>query len=270
MRASVAEEIAHRLHAATAHPYLAAELATAVFTAASTTQLATAHLSDLTPAATAITLHDPGRLRQGCLTHPVPSWARPFLLAAAYLRSIAAVPGEPLFTPPFPASGLPAVTRFAEACTLRPPQPRQSRPAVGRDELLRADPAAMPAHHPGGLARPQLGRNEQTLPVLLHQFTAMVLRTRRRQSPAVHPRVVGMDDRGVRHQGVQLRPARDLLPAQITQPGSTTPSSSLAPPCLPCAGPAAGPDTSGRCCRTMLWEQTKARRGSTLRSAGLR
>ncbi|MFJ3794615.1 hypothetical protein [Kitasatospora sp. NPDC090091] len=37
MCASVAGEIAHRLHAATAHPHLAAELATAVFTAASTT-----------------------------------------------------------------------------------------------------------------------------------------------------------------------------------------------------------------------------------------
>lgn len=131
MRASVSEEIAHRLHAATAHPYLAAELATAVLTAASTTQLATVHPGDLTPGATAITLHDPSGLRQGCLTHQVPSWARPFLLAAAYLRSIAGVPDEPLFTPPFPASGLPAVTRFAEACKLRPPQPRRSRPAVG-------------------------------------------------------------------------------------------------------------------------------------------
>jgi hypothetical protein len=49
MRASVAEEIAHRLHAATAHPHLAAELATAVFTAASTTQLATVHPGDLAP-----------------------------------------------------------------------------------------------------------------------------------------------------------------------------------------------------------------------------
>ncbi|MFB7468261.1 hypothetical protein ACFCZ1_33095 [Streptomyces sp. NPDC056224] len=40
-------EVAWRLHRATAHPYLAAQLATAVFTAASTTQLATAHVRDL-------------------------------------------------------------------------------------------------------------------------------------------------------------------------------------------------------------------------------
>lgn len=33
-------EVAHRLHRASAHPHLAAELATAVFTAASVTQLA--------------------------------------------------------------------------------------------------------------------------------------------------------------------------------------------------------------------------------------
>lgn len=40
-------EVAWRLHRATAHPYLAAQLATAVFTAASTTQLATARVRDL-------------------------------------------------------------------------------------------------------------------------------------------------------------------------------------------------------------------------------
>jgi hypothetical protein len=76
-------------------------LAAAVFTAASTTQLDTAHLPDLAPDAGTVTLHDPRRLRQGCMTHPVPPWARPFLLAAAYLRRIAATPDAPLFTPSF-------------------------------------------------------------------------------------------------------------------------------------------------------------------------
>jgi hypothetical protein len=131
MRPTVGEEIARRLQAATAHPHLAAELATAVFTAASTTQLDTVHLRDLAPDAATVTLHDPRRLRQGCMTHPVPPWARPFLLATAYLRRIAAVPDEPLFAPPFPAAGLPHLTAFAETCRLRPPQPRRPRKRRG-------------------------------------------------------------------------------------------------------------------------------------------
>ncbi|MFB6613069.1 hypothetical protein ACFCV9_02385 [Streptomyces sp. NPDC056367] len=65
-------EVAWRLHHATAHPYLAAHLATAVFTAASTTQLDTVHVRDLATDGTAITLHDHG-LRRGCMTHHVPA-----------------------------------------------------------------------------------------------------------------------------------------------------------------------------------------------------
>ncbi|MFJ4192255.1 hypothetical protein [Kitasatospora sp. NPDC089509] len=128
VRSTVAEEIARRLHTATAHPRLAALLATAVFTAASTTQLNTVHPRDLAPDAAAITLHDPRRLRQGCMAHPVPAWARPFLLATVYLRRIAVAPDGPLFTPPFPTTGLPFVTRFAESCKLRPPQPPRPGP----------------------------------------------------------------------------------------------------------------------------------------------
>jgi hypothetical protein len=75
-------EVAWRLHRASAHPHLAAQLATATFTAASTTQLNTAHARDLGPDTSTITLHDHG-LRQGCMTHPVPHWARPLLRAAA-------------------------------------------------------------------------------------------------------------------------------------------------------------------------------------------
>ncbi|MFF3639394.1 hypothetical protein [Streptomyces sp. NPDC002250] len=58
MPALTEAEVAHRLHRATAHPHLAAQLATAVFTAASTTRLATAHVHDLARDASAITLHD--------------------------------------------------------------------------------------------------------------------------------------------------------------------------------------------------------------------
>lgn len=86
-------EVAWRLHRATAHPYLAAQLATATFTAASTTQLATAHVRDLGPDGTTITLHDHG-LRRGCMTHPVPDWARPLLRAAALLWRIGAGTGR--------------------------------------------------------------------------------------------------------------------------------------------------------------------------------
>ncbi|MER6038329.1 hypothetical protein ABT133_31215 [Streptomyces sp. NPDC001835] len=96
MPALTESEVAHRLHRATAHPHLA----TAVFTAASTTQLATAHVHDLAPDASTITLHDDG-LRQGCMTHHVPAWARPLLLAAAaYLWRIACGTSGPLFTDP--------------------------------------------------------------------------------------------------------------------------------------------------------------------------
>ncbi|MFF2618964.1 hypothetical protein [Kitasatospora sp. NPDC058046] len=125
-------EVARRLHTATAHPHLAAALATAVFTAASDTQLATAHATDLAPHAATITLHDPDGLRHGCTTHPVPPWARPFLLAASYQHRIAAGGDTPLFTAPFPHTGLPDPTALAEACKLRPPQPPRKRPRSHR------------------------------------------------------------------------------------------------------------------------------------------
>ncbi|MBX7550158.1 hypothetical protein ABZX95_50745 [Streptomyces sp. NPDC004232] len=123
-------EVAHRLHRATAHPHLAAQLATAVFTAASTTQLATAHVRDLAPDASTITLHDDG-LRQGCMTHHVPAWARPLLLAAAFAWRIASGTSGPLFTDPLGSTGLPYLTGFAESCKLRPPQPPRPKRRKG-------------------------------------------------------------------------------------------------------------------------------------------
>ncbi|MFE5587500.1 hypothetical protein [Kitasatospora sp. NPDC056531] len=111
-----------------ANPYLAAALATAVFTAASDTQLTTAHPTDLTADAATIALHDPDGLRYGCTTHPVPPWARPLLLAASYQHTIAAGGNTALFDSPFAGTGLPHLTDLAEACKLRPPQPPRNRP----------------------------------------------------------------------------------------------------------------------------------------------
>lgn len=112
-----------------AHPFLVAQLATAAFTAASTTQLATAHVRDLAPDGTTITLHDHG-LRQGCMTHVVPAWARPLLRAAALLWRIGSDTSGPLFSDPLGSEGLPSLTAFAEECKLRPPQP--PRPKLRR------------------------------------------------------------------------------------------------------------------------------------------
>ncbi|MFI2241446.1 hypothetical protein [Streptomyces chrestomyceticus] len=133
-------EVAHRLHGATAHPHLAAELATAVFTAASVTQLDTVHVHDLAPDASTVTVHDDG-LRYGCVTHPVPPWARSLLQAAAHLWRIAAGTDGPLFTDPLGSKGLPYLTDVAESCKLRPPQPRHpKRRRRGRRKKARPKP----------------------------------------------------------------------------------------------------------------------------------
>ncbi|MFE3527004.1 hypothetical protein ACFXOD_36615, partial [Streptomyces sp. NPDC059161] len=101
-------EVAWRLHRATAHPYLAAQLATAAFTAASVTQLDTAHVHDLAPDASTITLHDRW-LRGGCMTHHVPTWARSLLRAAAFVWRIEAGTNGPLFRDPLGSAGLPSL-----------------------------------------------------------------------------------------------------------------------------------------------------------------
>ncbi|GAA2285897.1 hypothetical protein GCM10010415_65160 [Streptomyces atrovirens] len=89
-------EVAWRLHRASASPHLAAQLATATFTAASTTQLDTARARDLGPDTSTITLHDHG-LRQGCMTRPVLGWARP-------LRGLLHPPGVSRPAPTAPCS----------------------------------------------------------------------------------------------------------------------------------------------------------------------
>ncbi|MFI7019941.1 hypothetical protein [Streptomyces sp. NPDC050164] len=72
LTAHTAQRVAHRLHAATAHPRLAAALATALFTGASLQQLATARPRDYDAAAT-LALHDRARYTDGCPPTPYPT-----------------------------------------------------------------------------------------------------------------------------------------------------------------------------------------------------
>ncbi|MEU0650398.1 hypothetical protein [Streptomyces umbrinus] len=119
----IAAQVAHRLDR-TAHPHLAAHLAAAVVTAASTSQLDTARVLDLAPDGTTLALHDRHNVRQGCTTHPVPAWAQPLLRAAAFTHLLAAGErGSALFTDPLGARGLPSLKDLAEHLKLRPPQP---------------------------------------------------------------------------------------------------------------------------------------------------
>ncbi|WP_053667320.1 hypothetical protein [Streptomyces sp. MMG1121] len=122
------QEVARRLHAGTAHPHLAAELATACFTAASTSQLATARVQDAALDGSTVTLHDRHNVRQGCMTHIVPAWARPLLRAAAFTHLLATgTRDDRLFTDPLGSTRVPFLTDFAEECRLRPPQPPRPR-----------------------------------------------------------------------------------------------------------------------------------------------
>ncbi|MGW1552858.1 hypothetical protein [Streptomyces sp. NPDC002346] len=113
-----AAEAARRIHAATAHPQLAAALASTLFTGASFQQLATARSDDFHDTPALLALHDRIRFTDGCATHPVPPWAEAFLRAAtryAHLTGtthMLAGPGD-----------RPAVLRLAEKARLRPPQP---------------------------------------------------------------------------------------------------------------------------------------------------
>ncbi|WP_330334833.1 hypothetical protein OHS33_37190 [Streptomyces sp. NBC_00536] len=120
---SQAEQATRRIHAVTAHPQLAAALASTLFTGASFQQLATARSDDFHDKPALLALHDQARFTDGCATHAVPPWAQVFLRAAAryaHLTQAAhllAGPGQ-----------RPAVLRLAEAARLRPPQP----PDAGR------------------------------------------------------------------------------------------------------------------------------------------
>ncbi|MFI6125411.1 hypothetical protein ACIBCU_37840 [Streptomyces sp. NPDC051064] len=69
-----AAQAARRIHGATAHPLLAAALATALFTGASFQQLTTARPGDFQETWATLALHDRTRFTDGCATHPVPPW----------------------------------------------------------------------------------------------------------------------------------------------------------------------------------------------------
>ncbi|MEV8529870.1 hypothetical protein AB0451_38205 [Streptomyces sp. NPDC052000] len=124
---AVLREIAHRLATRTAHPYLAGALATAIFTAAAESQLATVRLHDYDPSHSELALHDPKGVthQRRCATHTVPAWARSFLTVTGHL-TLAAAPRAGagrlrLFQPP--AFATTPLTEFTEQCRLRPPHP---------------------------------------------------------------------------------------------------------------------------------------------------
>ncbi|MGA5142985.1 hypothetical protein [Streptomyces azureus] len=143
-------QIARRLHAATAHPHLAAELATACVTAASMTQLDTARVTDAALDASTLMLHDRRNTRQGCMTHSVPDWARPLIRAAMFTHFLTTGSrSDRLFTDPLGSTGLPRLTDFAEQCKLRPPQP--PRPKRSKNTRQKSPPPTVwplsNAHH---------------------------------------------------------------------------------------------------------------------------
>ncbi|MFE3578222.1 hypothetical protein [Streptomyces vinaceus] len=119
-----AAQAVRRIHTATAHPRLAAALASTLFTGASFQQLATARSDDFHDTPALLTLHDQTRFTDGCATHPVPAWATVFLRAAAHYARLTAA--AHLLAEPGERS---ALLRLAEAVRLRPPQPPGSQNA---------------------------------------------------------------------------------------------------------------------------------------------
>lgn len=118
------QEIIRRVHQATAHPRLAAALITTLLTGASYQQLLTVRTEDLDQTADTLAFHDPARYTDGCATHPVPHWARPFLRAAACFAALTG--SQELLARP---NERPHLLRLAESAKLRPPQPPGRRKA---------------------------------------------------------------------------------------------------------------------------------------------
>lgn len=161
-------EIVRRIHTVTAHPRLAAALATAVFTGAAGQQLGTARLADWRRDTAALALHDPAGEADGCATHPVPQWAALFLDAAAHFTRLAPAPGLPLFIRP---EEHPALLRLAEQARLRPPQPdteteRAPVPARGIEWFYRQlKETGLDTEAPQPIRRPRLrGRRSGNRP----------------------------------------------------------------------------------------------------------
>ncbi|MFJ6701143.1 hypothetical protein ACIQM4_34520 [Streptomyces sp. NPDC091272] len=114
--------IAQRLHAATAHPHLAAELATACFAAATTTQISGVCVADTAMDGTTLILLDRTQPYDPYVSHRVPHWAQVFLRAAAFTHYLTTARRsdplftDPLFTDPLGCTSLPRLTDFAEHC----------------------------------------------------------------------------------------------------------------------------------------------------------
>jgi hypothetical protein len=124
LTAPTAQRVAHRLHAATAHPRLAAAVAAALFTSASLQQLATARPRDYDTAAATLAPHDRARYTDGCAAYPVPPWAGIFLRAAACFTRLVSGEDQELLAAPGDRGHL---LRVAETARLRPPQPPAAR-----------------------------------------------------------------------------------------------------------------------------------------------
>ncbi|MFD8197245.1 hypothetical protein [Streptomyces wuyuanensis] len=133
LTAPAAQRVAHRLHAATAHPRLAAAIAAALFTGASLQQLATARPRDYDTAAATLALHDRARYTDGCAAYPVPPRAGVFLRAAACFTRLISGEDQGLLAAPCDRAYL---LRVAETAKLRPSQPPAARRKgpVGRVE----------------------------------------------------------------------------------------------------------------------------------------
>nr|WSZ94245.1 hypothetical protein OH820_00015 [Streptomyces sp. NBC_00857]WTA00201.1 hypothetical protein OH820_35210 [Streptomyces sp. NBC_00857] len=100
LTAHTAQRVAHRLHAATAHPRLAAAVAAALFTGASLQQLVTARPRDYDDTAATLALHDRTRYTDGCAAYPVPPWAGIFLRAAACFTRLVSSEEQELLAAP--------------------------------------------------------------------------------------------------------------------------------------------------------------------------
>ncbi|GGR53144.1 hypothetical protein [Streptomyces netropsis] len=124
LTAHTAQRVAHRLHAATAHPRLAAAIAAALFTGASLQQLATARPRDYDDTVATLALHDRARYTDGCAAYPVPPWAGTFLRAAACFTRLLSGEDQELLAAPRDRGHL---LRMAETARLRPPQPPTAR-----------------------------------------------------------------------------------------------------------------------------------------------
>lgn len=129
---ATARKVIGRLHAATAHPRLAAGLITTLLTGASFQQLTTVRTDDIDEDAATLAFHDHARYTDGCATHSIPPWARPFVRAAACFATLTDAPDRQLLAC---QGDRPQLLCLAESAKLRPPQPPASQ-RTGRGRVV--------------------------------------------------------------------------------------------------------------------------------------